>query len=173
MHKRLKRAKGEIALGIGAIVISILFILESNRIQDIVNVMVSAKFFPRIFAGLMLICAFVIFVNGVRSYLTVPQEIKQQDKMTKEQKQGLLRVFEVFAALLVTAIFFKSLGFLVVAPVAMFLLFVILEEPEKRNYKLFILLSIISPIIVYFMFYYLFSNILPMGILRPVLYMII
>ena len=54
-----------------------------------------------------------------------------------------------------------------------FFLFLILEEPEKRNYKLFALLSVVCPVVVYFAFYFLFSNLLPMGILKSILFSIL
>lgn len=168
--KKVRRAKGDIALGIGSILVSLFFIVEARRIRDGKNVMVSAKLFPRIYAGFMGICALWVLISGIRKYLSVPKEIREQDKITKEHLQGLLRVFEVFGVLLLTAIFYKPLGFLLVTPFTMFFMFIILEEPEKRNYKLFVLLSIVCPIVVYFAFYYLFSNLLPMGVLKPILY---
>ena len=171
MHKKLRRAKGEIALSIGTILMALFFMIEAERIRDGLRVMVSAKMFPRIYAGVMMFCAVLLLISAVREYRAVPQEIKQQDKMTAEQKRGLLRVFEVFIVLLLAAIFYKSVGFLIVTPIAMFLLFMILDKPENRNYILFGVLSIVCPLVMYVMFYALFSNLLPPGILRPIIYM--
>lgn len=173
LRKKLKRAKGDIILGISAFLVSMFFILEASRIRDGKNVMVSAKLFPRIYAGLMAACAVAVLALGVRNYLSVPKEIRKQDKITKEHAAGLVRVLEVFLVLIVTALFYKKLGFLVVTPFTMFFLFLILEEPEKRNYKLFVLLSAVCPVVVYFAFYFLFSNLLPMGILKSILFSVL
>lgn len=167
--KKLKRAKGNIALSIGAILLSLFFFVESNRIKDGAHSVVSSKLFPRIYAGAMLVCALAILIGAVKAYFSVPKAVRSQDKLTKENMAGYGRVLAVFAVLLVTAIFYKPLGFLTVTPFTMFLIFVIIEKPEKRNYLLFAALSILCPIIVYFAFYYLFSNLLPMGILKPFL----
>ena len=169
MNKKLKKARGDILLGLGMTAVSLFFILESDRIRDGKHVMVSAKLFPRIYAGLLAACALLILIAGIRNYFSIPKEIRRQKWLSKEQLLGLLRVFEVFAVLLVTAIFYKRLGFLVVSPIAMFLLFLILEEPSKRKYGLYVLLSLVCPVVVYFAFYFLFSNLLPMGVLKGLL----
>lgn len=170
MHEKLKRAKGDIALSLGSIAVSLFFLVESNRIKDGKRVMISGKVFPRIWAVAIIVCALVVLYFAIRNYLAVPKEIKEQDKMTPAQKKGMLRVFEAFLVLLGAAIFYKRLGFIVVGMISMFLLFIIIEEPEKRNYKLFAAFSIICPIIVFFAFYFLFSNLLPMGVLKSFLY---
>lgn len=167
--KKLKRAKGNIALSVGAILLSLFFFVESNRIKDGAHSVVSSKLFPRIYAGVMLACALAILIDAIKAYNTVPKEIRDKDKLTKESKAGYGRVLAVFAVLLVTAIVYKPLGFLTVTPFTMLLIFIIIEKPEKRNYPLFLGLSILCPIVVYFAFYYLFSNLLPMGILKPFL----
>ena len=169
MNDKLKRARGDILLGIGMTAAALFFILESDRIRDGKHVMVSAKLFPRIYAGMLAVCALLILIAGIRNYMSVPKEIRRQKWLTKEKALGLLRVFEVFAVLLATAIFYKRLGFLVVSPIAMFLLFLILEEPSKRRYGLYALLSLVCPVVVFFAFYFLFSNLLPMGVLKNVL----
>lgn len=168
--KKAKRAKGNMILGAGAALVALFFIIEANRIKDGKHIMVSAKVFPRIYAGIMLVCATAILISGIREYLAVPKEIRAEDKMNGEQKEGLFRVFLVLLVLLVTAYFFKPVGFLAVTPFTMFSLFLILEEPEKRNYGLFLVLSVLCPVVVYFSFYFLFKNLLPPGVLKPLLY---
>lgn len=90
-------------------------------------------------------------------------------KERKENQAGQIRCILVVADLLLAACTFKTLGFLLTMPWMMFFLFIILEKKEKRNYKLYLVLSVLAPILVFAVFYYGFSQLLPIGILKPYL----
>jgi len=82
---------------------------------------------------------------------------------------GNIRMVLVILDLVVAAALFKKLGFILTMPWMMFILFMIIEKKEKRNIPLYLVLSIVAPVVIFFVFYYGFSQLLPMGILRPFL----
>lgn len=175
MKKEYTQAKQNIILGVLSDVFAVLYYLETFHfsLREIANA-VDAAFFPRLISCLVAICATIILVRGLNAMRKISAEDRK--RFREEDKaglSGLARIGEVFAVLLLVAITFKKLGFLLTAPWMMFALFIILETKSKRNYLLYAVISIIGPVIVFLMFYYGFSTMLPMGFLRPYLLQIL
>lgn len=175
LKKEYAQAKQNIILGVLSDLFAVGYFWETFHfgLRDIPN-SVNAAFFPRLIACLVAVCATVILVRGIREMGKVsPEERKTFREEDKANLSGLVRIGEVFIVLLLVAITFKKLGFLLTAPWMMFALFVILEAKDKRNYLLYAALSIVAPVVVFLMFYYGFSTMLPMGFLRPYLLQIL
>lgn len=157
------------------ILFSILFYLETYNFSLTANRnTVDATFFPRIVAAMLAVCAGIILTRGVKVCRSVPKEERVASAEEKQKSRGgLLRIGEVFAVLLAVAITFKKLGFLLTAPWMMFLLFIILEKKEKRNYVFYAIASIVAPVLMFVVFYYGFSTLLPLGLLKTYLLQIL
>lgn len=169
------QAKQNIILGALSDVFAVLYFLETFHfsLREVANT-VNAAFFPRLISCLVAICATIILVRGLNAMHKIPVEDRRRFREeNKSGTSGLVRIGEVFAVLLLVAITFKKLGFLLTAPWMMFALFIILETKSKRNYILYAVISIIGPIVVFLLFYYGFSTMLPMGFLRPYLLQIL
>lgn len=175
MKKEYTQAKQNIILGALSDVFAVLYYLETFHfsLREVANT-VNAAFFPRLISCLVAICATIIMVRGLNAMRKISAtDRKQFREEDKAGLSGLARIGEVFVVLLLVAITFKKLGFLLTAPWMMFALFIILETKSKRNYILYAVISIIGPIIVFLLFYYGFSTMLPMGFLRPYLLQIL
>jgi len=175
LKKEYTQAKQNIILGALSDVFAVLYFLETYHfgLREVANT-VDAAFFPRLIACLVAVCATIILVRGLIAMGRVSAEDRR--RFREEDKAGiagLARIGEIFIVLLLVAITFKKLGFLLTAPWMMFALFTILETKSKRNYPLYAAISIIGPIAVFLMFYYGFSTMLPMGFLRPYLLQIL
>ena len=169
--KNLRRAKSDIIMGIVGDLFAVGFYLETYHFRLVrTRNTVNAAFFPRIMAVLVFICASVVLFQGLKRYFRIPKNERViPDEEKHKDRAGLFRIAQVFAVLLVSAIFFRTLGFLLTMPCMMFLLFIILEKKENRRYGLYLFFSIFAPVFMFVVFYYGFSTLLPMGILTPYL----
>ena len=131
---------------------------------------VNAAFFPRLISVFVFLIGLAILFQGILAYKKLePEEKNVSDKEKTQNRLASLRVAEVSVLLILAAAVFRKLGFILTMPGLLFLLFIIVEKKENRNYKLYALISIAAPVLMYFIFFYLFSTLLPMGLLRPFL----
>lgn len=169
-NKQKKDAKNNMLIGVCALLFALIYYLETFQFRAGNKNVISITTFPRIVGAVIGVCGIMMLWRGYKGYRKIPEEICEKDNdTTKILHDGLIRVIEVMVVLLITAAGMKPLGFLIVVPVMMFALFVILEKPDKRRYVFYAIAAIVAPVLVYFSFYYFFSSLLPMGILKPVL----
>jgi len=171
-NKFLDKAKKDIIVGLCSLALAVGYYLETyNFRQGNKNLMIGVSFFPRIIGIVISICAVVMIIRGFIRYYHAPKSHSTEAQQNGKQgnKGNMLRVLEVLAILFATAYAMKPLGFVLTMPFTMFSLFVLLEKPEKRKYALYLFFSTISPVVIFFVFYYCFSSLLPMGVLKPLL----
>ena len=129
---------------------------------------VNAAFVPRILGVVVFLCSALLFAQGWRAYRKIPPGERRASTEERRRTQGAaLRVTVIAVVLLASAALLQKLGFIVTMPVMMFCLFCVIEKPEKRRYGLYLLFSVLTPAALFFVFYYGFSSLLPMGILTP------
>jgi len=170
MEKKLKKAKSDMWTGVLSALFACLYFAETFRFILDHSVPISAAVFPRIIAGLVFLCAAAIFFRGLRVYRTIPETARHEAKANAAgSSRNLFHVLEAFLILLGVAVAMRPLGFIVTMTIAMFLMFVLLEKPQKRKYGLYAIFSLTLPTAVFFLFYYCFSYLLPTGVLRLLL----
>lgn len=175
MSNRYKKVRNDILTGVLAIVFAVLYYLETYHFQLVENInTVDAAFFPRIVAVMIVLCSLTIIIRGYLVLRTIPKEERMVPKDEKSvAASGYLRLAGVSLVLLAAALLLKTLGFLLTMPWAMFLIFCIIETGGKRKYWLYAIISILGPIIIFLMFYYGFTTLLPMGFIKPYLLQIL
>lgn len=169
MSKQLKNAKINMISGLVWAIFSCLYFGETFTFQhvEIANT-VGPAFMPRVISGMIFFFSVWLCLKGLCAYRKLTKKEKIPAEISKN-KGGLLRSCSTFFILLFIAVFLRSLGFILTLIPAMFALFIVIEKPRQRHYLRNILISIISPIAAYLLFYYLFSTLLPPGLLRPLL----
>ena len=168
---KAESAMSDIRLGIGFLIFSVLFFAATFffRVVKIPNTF-DAAFMPRILSVIVFGCALYLALRGFKAYSQCSEEDKKAlSRKEKGDRAGNIRMILVILDLVAAAALFKKLGFILTMPWMMFILLMIIEKKENRNIPLFLALSIIAPIVIFFVFYYGFSQLLPMGILRPFL----
>ena len=169
--QKYKKAKNDIIIGVCILAFAAAYFgfTYSFRLMEY-DYTVDAAFFPRIMAVFAAVLGVIIMVRGILEVKALPAEDK---KISAEQRRAdtgsLIRILLVIADLLAAAFAFKQLGFILTLPWMMFILFVIVNPKGKRKWWLYAVLSIVLPIAIFFIFYYGFSTLLPMGILRKFL----
>lgn len=170
-QQKIKAAKSDMLSGGIFCIFAAAFFAETFtfKLIRLPNTVTSA-FMPRLLAVLVFGCAAYLFMRGYRNWQKFSPEEKAEIRyVQRENRAGQRRCVLVVADLVFAACTFKTLGFLLTMPWMMFFMFIILEKKEKRNYKLYLILSLLSPIVVFAVFYYGFSQLLPIGILKPYL----
>ncbi len=169
MSDKLKNAKSNMIGGAIWAIFSCLYFLETFTFQHVeVANTVGPAFMPRVVAGMIFFFSALLGLKGLCAY----RELTKKEKTPSEGingKEGLLRCVLTFFILLFIAVFLRSLGFILTLIPAMFALFIVIEKPGQHHYLRNILISFISTIVAYLLFYYLFSTLLPPGLLRPLL----
>lgn len=137
---------------------------------------IGSAFLPQMIAGIMTLLSIILFVKTiVRSRKR--EKIKKEDTVQEKsgaitKKQGFYgnkAVFVSFLNLCVYVGLFKPLGFIISSILFLVLQMGIMTEDSKVTPKkivLWIVLSAITAIAVYLIFYEVFSMPLPMGILE-------
>ena len=132
----------------------------------------SAAFVPQLLSIGMTILALIVLIRGVLSYKKIPADViaASKDPAQRAQVRAVtVRYIKIMAILLVSAMVYRYLGFILTMIFMEFSLFVVVEKKERRKYKLYAALAIVAPIVLFFTFYYGFSTLLPLGVLKGML----
>ncbi len=147
--------------GIGAIGLAVLMFSASFDIKEFVVTRAGASFMPRVTAGLFAILGSILVFESFRYAKSAPANEKNEEN-----------VFGGWPAVILSAILMcayvgllNTLGFIVSSVVYIFLQMLVLAKGAKCHYLLFSLISILVPIIVYFLFVHMFKVMIPSGIL--------
>mgnify|MGYP004619295073 FL=1 len=117
---------------------------------------VSASFFPTVVSVMMVAMSVIMLIEAI-------VKPKYAEPLTPDQKKGYLRGLLAILNIIAYALLFKPLGYIVSSIIAVFLMMLIFGN---RKWKIMIPISIILPIILYLVFYYLMQTALPAGILQ-------
>jgi putative tricarboxylic transport membrane protein len=122
------------------------------------NVPVGPEFFPRWMAIAMFICSAALLIQALR---VKPENDTPAPTLSLRDK-GMQRLLKGVAIIVVYAIGWEILGFIIITPLAMFALMFLLG---LRRYPLMILVSLVGMLIVYCSFRFLLGIDMPMGFL--------
>jgi putative tricarboxylic transport membrane protein len=112
---------------------------------------------PRIIAGAIVALAVVLLVLSV-----LKKRVARTEKADEDLKGGVFTVL----ALAAYVFLFDRLGFLVSTALYLFVQMTILSNRENRKFKLFAVLALVVPALIYLIFTNLFDMALPAGIIR-------
>lgn len=164
---------GGILPGVIFLSISILILAGSSTITIIPRSRISSAAFPRIIGVAMVILSIVLIVLEIIQ-LRKKAHVEEGNKDISDDRKN--RVFFSGEAILVVLTFalvaaytflLDKLGFVIATILYLIGQIMLLSPSEKRKkWPFFVLLSILTSVIVYCVFYYGFSLILPAGILR-------
>ena len=143
------------------IVISIILLRETGRIQALGIMQFGPKVMPRIFAGVLFIVGCVITAQCFWNL--------RREKIPAERKNAVPvnRRRVVMTAGLITFYVFllQPLGFIVTTLAYLILQFLVLGGPGKRQIPVYVVLSVLVTMGIYTLFYRVFDVFLPPGIL--------
>lgn len=128
---------------------------QSRMISPIIPKEVGSGFFPHIVA--------IVFIS--LAVLLIVFSLMKKGKETSRSSEDIGGGTMTILALIGYVALFKILGFLIATALYLFTQTMILSNSRNRNLPLFGVISIVTPVIIYFLFVKVFNLILPPGIL--------
>lgn len=138
---------------------------------------IGSAFFPRFVAVMLLICSIFPLVKGIERYRHGEKDDREAPYHPddKDAIKGFNRLTELHPKALTIVLIFlyavsmESIGFIISTAVYLFLQMIVLSKPSERNYIMFLILSVVVPVVMYFTFAKAFQTFLPAGLLSSFL----
>lgn len=164
MLKKNKELIGAwVVLAVAVLLFILSFLVQRNTVST-----VGPGFMPRLVSILLFILGLLNLRNTIRNNRTTSKEDNETVSPEKKTlKDFLLDNLDWASSILILLYVFSigTLGFPIASILYMFLQMIVLSHGQKRNWILFVLLSIAVPVAIYFAFTKCFYLMLPAGIL--------
>ena len=126
----------------------------------------SARIMPTLLGILLAVLSVICIIQGFRK-MTSPDT--QSDSSKKLDKGDVMAVVYTFAVIIGYILVMPTLGFILTTLLYVFLQMIILAPPEKRNYALFAIVSVVFTAFVFVAFRIGLQQLLPRGIIESLL----
>ena len=136
--------------------------IKTFSFKQFKNVPVGPEFFPRYMAAGLFVCSLVLFIQALR---TDPKKDKPAPTVSPLNK-GMQRLFAGIAIIVVYALCWEPLGFLIATPLAMSGMMLLLGY---RRYLMMAIFSIGTTAVVFGAFRIFLNVDMPLGILESLL----
>ena len=123
------------------------------------NVPVGPEFFPRYLATGLFICSAVLLIQAIRAN---PKKDKKAPTISPLDK-GMQRLFAGIAIIIVYALFWEPVGFIIATPLAMVGMMILLGY---RKYMMMIIFSLGTTVVVFGAFKVFLNVDMPLGLLE-------
>lgn len=127
---------------------------------------VGSAFIPRIVFALIMILSIIVIIEGVikRKILVGEHEVseKTNDSLDFIERHSVLLTILLIG---IYAAFLRKIGFLIMTTIYLIAQFNILAPKTERKQILFIIISVVTTVVIYFVFVKGFKLLLPSGIL--------
>ncbi len=153
----MTKKKKDILVSVVFIILGAFILLQSIGVEPLMNNDVGSGFFPKV-VGLV-----IMAIAGAKLVLSLKEEDDGVVEKTTEGDMAGGWITVILIGLYVLA--YQSVGFLVSTAIYLFLQILVLCPKEKRNFLIFGLVSLITPVFIYTMFVYIINMPLPKGIL--------
>ena len=158
---------------IGGIVIAfsvaMLFASSSIRVDKFSSSPVdNAAFLPRLIFGVLIVIGVVLIIMGIQDIKKNKEKLLEGEALEKVSKETLRSL----GALLMLAVYilcFKPVGFIISSIVYLVAMMFYMTKKEDRKPIVFIIISVVMTLVVYFCFKQFLYIYLPAGILKGVL----
>ncbi|HZH62718.1 MAG TPA: tripartite tricarboxylate transporter TctB family protein [Metabacillus sp.] len=153
------------------IVFSIVMYIASNSIIKLTVSKVGADFVPKLVAIGMLILSVFYLIQSIKKQIRLKNEVDTNASLEKEndteekKKISPLSVLATVGLLVLYIALLPYIGFLITTTVYLFFQMYLLAARTERKIPLFVVISIVTSVFIYFIFKYVFYLMLPAGIL--------
>jgi len=156
--------KANIVSGLVGMTFSAAAFIKTLSFRQFKNVPIGPEFFPRYLAGGLFICSLFLVIQSI---ISKPKESDPPAPTLSPFDKGMQRLFVGVAIVIVYALCWEILGFLIATPLAMAGMMFLLG---MRKPLTMILFSIGTTAVVYFAFRMILSIDVPLGLLEPFIY---
>ena len=161
MQKKLTMRFANIVCAMLGIAFASYAIYLTTKFKQFVNVPVGPEVFPRIMAAGLIICSVALLIQSLI------KKTKEGAPTLSLRDRGIQRM--LIAALMVVAFYllWETAGFLILAPLLLFLLMLI---SDYRNYAVMAAVSLLVAVVVWLLFWKVLIIELPLGPLEALFY---
>ncbi|MEA5137451.1 MAG: tripartite tricarboxylate transporter TctB family protein [Candidatus Fimivivens sp.] len=131
--------------------------VQALPIKPVMGKDIGSGFMPKI------IGASIIVIAAVKLVLTLISKASAAKASTDDDLKGGLWTI---AALLAYVLLFDRLGFILSTALYLFVQILVLSNEQNRNLKLFVAISVVTPVAIYALFVYVIKMPLPAGLLN-------
>lgn len=143
------------------LILSIILFVAAQDIETGAAMAKGGDFMPKVCSGIFM---------GLSALLLILNIIKEKDNKEIEDKDSksinVKGFLYTLGLLFIYILLLKPIGFIIMSIIYLFLQILLFSPKEKRNYMLFITISIVVPVAVNYLFINVFSLILPGGLLK-------
>lgn len=153
------------------ILLSIVMYIASNSIIKLTVSQVGADFVPKLVAIGILILSIFYLIQSIKQQRVSKKEIDSkttnEEETSTEEKRKIspLNVLATVSLLVLYVALLPYIGFLITTTVYLFFQMYFLAAKTERKIPLFVGISIVSSVLIYFIFKSVFYLMLPAGIL--------
>jgi putative tricarboxylic transport membrane protein len=149
------------------ILASIVMYIASNSIKKLTVSKIGADFAPKLVAIAILILSILYLINSIKQLKSPKAEaaVEENTEVAEKKKVSPLSVLATVGLLFLYIALLPYIGFLITTAIYLFAQMYLLAEKKQRKIWLFLVVSIITSVFVYFIFKSVFYLQLPAGIL--------
>jgi putative tricarboxylic transport membrane protein len=155
--------KANIVCGLIGMAFSATAFVQTLSFRQFRNVPIGPDFVPRYLAGALFICSLVLFIQSI---VLKPKSAEKAPTLSLFDK-GMQRLLIGIVIIVVYALCWEILGFLIITPFAMAAVMLLLGMRKPLTMVLF---SVGTTVVVYGAFRYILSIDIPLGVLRGLIY---
>lgn len=153
----MTRKTKDILISLVFIILGIFIFIQSMSMDPLMKNDVGSGFFPKVVAIVMIAMAILNLIVA----------FKEGNNLIEKKEQKNQDSFGGWATIVLIGIYvitYQSVGFLIGTSIYLFLQIMILSPKEKMNIPLFAIISVVTPVFIYFVFTRLINMPLPKGI---------
>ena len=150
--------KANIVCGLVGMAFSAFAFIQTLGFKKFPLVPVGPEFFPRYLAAGLFICSAILIIQAL---VTKPRKEEKAPTMSPFDK-GMLRLFIGIAIIVLYAVLWEPVGFLIVTPLAMVAIMLLCGY---RRYSMMVIFSLGTTLVVFGAFSFFLNVNMPLGIL--------
>ena len=155
----MKKKYWDLASGVFLFLISIVLYVGAMNVKTLEVSTFGSGFFPKIVAILLALTSLPIILGGIKQAKTDGEEVRAAGNPRWKAVVATFVLMMAYAALL------PYIGFIITTAVYLFLQINILSEDRHRRQILFAVISLVSAVVIFYLFVKVFNLMLPAGIL--------
>ena len=128
----------------------------------------NAAFLPRLIFGILIVVGIVMIIQGIQDIKKNKQKLLEGEALEKASRETL-RSLGALCILLIYILCFKPVGFIISSILFLVGMMFYMTKKEDRKPIVFIIISVVMTLVVYFCFKKFLYIYLPAGILKGVL----
>jgi len=154
--------------GLFFFIFSIVIFIQVNDIEALTDDLIGSDFLPKVTSILIAITSVFIFISGLsnkKEQLEESESKSNKHESDRNDKKDYLLVLYSIILMLLYVVLVSTIGFLITTSSYMFIQMLLFSSVNKKNILIYLAVSIISTLIIYYIFRNVFYVMIPAGIL--------